>query len=182
MTTPIAIRLSIILQINQHSAVQTRPSHWQCHLAGWSDTDNGEGLVSTGNIIEKVPCWISGSEFVWFDVPLLLSPLTENFRPSFVTHIVTDSPKLLKSRHTRANSPDGIFMMALYSVSGMPTCSLSISVSFMANSDILQTSLKLIHNMTRLKDPRNTHKILFHLKDNRYSFSIEMNPGNQSTM
>lgn len=70
--------------------------------------------------------------------PLLLSPLTENLRPSLVTHIVTDSPKLLRFWQTRANSAEGIFIIALYSVSGIPTCSLSISISFMANSDILK--------------------------------------------
>ena len=37
----------------------------------------------------------------------------------------------------RWNSADGIFTTALYSVSGMPRCSLSMSISLSSKSEIL---------------------------------------------
>ena len=53
---------------------------------------------------------------LWY-LPVPSSPLAENFTPSFVQQITTDSPIWLKSRHILWNSAEGIFTTQLYSVS-----------------------------------------------------------------
>jgi len=47
------------------------------------------------------------------------------------------SPMLLRSRQMRWNSELGIFTVAAYSVSGIPRCSLSMSINFSSKSEIL---------------------------------------------
>uniref|UniRef100_A0A7C9DUG3 Uncharacterized protein n=1 Tax=Opuntia streptacantha TaxID=393608 RepID=A0A7C9DUG3_OPUST len=70
-----------------------------------------------------------------FAVPI--SPLVENLTPSLLTEITTVSPILLRSLHILANSADGILIIAWYSASGIPRCSLSMSISFISKSAIL---------------------------------------------
>jgi len=47
------------------------------------------------------------------------------------------SPKVLRLRTMRWNKPAGILTIALYSVSGMPRCSLSMSKSFNSKSETI---------------------------------------------
>merc|ERR1711935_1043165 len=46
-----------------------------------------------------------------------------------------------RSRQIRANSALGILTVAAYSVSGMPRCSESMSISFSSKSEILSWSV-----------------------------------------
>ena len=46
------------------------------------------------------------------------------------------SPKVVKSRQILENSPDGMVTSALYSVSGIPRCSLSMTISLSSKSEI----------------------------------------------
>ena len=50
------------------------------------------------------------------------------------------SPMLVRSLQMRMNSEEGILTTAEYSVSGMPRCSLSMSISFSSKSLILSWS------------------------------------------
>lgn len=50
------------------------------------------------------------------------------------------SPMVERSRQIRRNSELGIFTTALYSVSGIPRCSLSMSMSLSSKSLILSWS------------------------------------------
>jgi hypothetical protein len=70
-----------------------------------------------------------------------ISPVVANFTPSFDTEIVTVSPMELKSAQIRLNSDEGIFTVAAYSVSGMPRCSESMSISLSSKSEILSWSV-----------------------------------------
>jgi hypothetical protein len=64
------------------------------------------------------------------------SPTTENLTPSFEHEILTVSPTICRSRVMRWNSDAGILMVAVYSVSGMPRCSLSIAISRSSKSEM----------------------------------------------
>lgn len=100
---------------------------------------------------------------VTFALPM--SPLVLNFTPSFVTEMSTArggglhqrlqqadghnnrtgeaapvSPIEERSLQMRWNSAELILMVAAYSVSGMPRCSLSMSMSLSSNSEILSCS------------------------------------------
>lgn len=55
-----------------------------------------------------------------------------------------DSDSAIKSRHILCSSADGIDMVAAYSVSGMPRCSWSMSISLMSYS--LSRSVSLLSN------------------------------------
>ena len=50
------------------------------------------------------------------------------------------SPMLLRSLTMRAYSAAGMVTVALYSVSGMPRCSLSMSISLSSKSDTRSSS------------------------------------------
>ena len=63
-----------------------------------------------------------------------ISPSVENVTPSFVIVILTLSPTFDKSRQMRANSLEDNFTTASYSVSGIPKCSVSMSISLRSNS------------------------------------------------
>ena len=65
-----------------------------------------------------------------------MSPAVENLTPSLVTLMDTVSPMVAKSLQMRWNSTDGILMVTAYSVSGIPKCSLSMSMSFNSKSEI----------------------------------------------
>jgi hypothetical protein len=105
---------------------------------------------------------------------LPISPDVENFTPSLVTEITTEtretataqltktkplmtelyyrkillpvSPMLLRSLQILINSEEGMRTMAWYSESGIPRCSLSISISFISKSAILSCSVHLHEN------------------------------------
>merc|ERR1719384_443464 len=61
--------------------------------------------------------------------PAPISPLTLNLTPCFVAEMVTVSPMADRSRQMRWNSVAGISMTVSYSVSGIPSCSWSMSLS-----------------------------------------------------
>ena len=65
-----------------------------------------------------------------------MSPAVENLTLSLVTLMDTVSPMVAKSLQMRWNSTDGILMVTAYSVSGIPKCSLSMSMSFNSKSEI----------------------------------------------
>ena len=69
-------------------------------------------------------------------LPLPPSPDTENVTPSLVALMAQVSPMVDRSRMMRWNSPEDMRTVAMYSVSGMPRCSLSMSISFMLNSEM----------------------------------------------
>ena len=65
-------------------------------------------------------------------LPLPRSPLAENRAPSFVQQIMTESPRILKSRQILLNSALGILITHAYSVSGIPKCSVSKFINFIS--------------------------------------------------
>jgi len=96
-------------------------------------------LSSTGSCISMTTASSSLSTVVlcfkmMFPVPR--SPDEENLIPSFVTLIEQVSPNTPRSRMMRWNSVEGRRTLHLYSVSGMPRCSESISMSLSSNSEI----------------------------------------------
>mmetsp|Transcript_24780 Transcript_24780/g.46604 ORF Transcript_24780/g.46604 Transcript_24780/m.46604 type:complete len:203 (-) Transcript_24780:19-627(-) len=77
--------------------------------------------------------------------PVPRSPVTENLTPSLVTAMVQVSPRTWRSVMMRLNSLEGMRMVVLYSVSGMPRWSASMSMSLSSKSLIL--SWFLLSNM-----------------------------------
>mmetsp|Transcript_30942 Transcript_30942/g.78974 ORF Transcript_30942/g.78974 Transcript_30942/m.78974 type:complete len:210 (-) Transcript_30942:146-775(-) len=63
-----------------------------------------------------------------------MSPVAANLMPSLATLMLTFSPMADRSFTRRWNSAEGILTCALYSLSGMPSCSWSISISFISKS------------------------------------------------
>ena len=67
-----------------------------------------------------------------------------------VTLMDTAVPMVAKSLQMRWNSTDGILMVTAYSVSGIPKCSLSMSMSFNSEVEIfLGSSFRLRQSLTR---------------------------------
>jgi len=66
---------------------------------------------------------------------LPMSPSIENLTAFLGAEMVIVSPMVDRSRMMRWNSVADILIEALYSVSGMPRCSLSMSMSFISQSD-----------------------------------------------
>mmetsp|Transcript_85602 Transcript_85602/g.184796 ORF Transcript_85602/g.184796 Transcript_85602/m.184796 type:complete len:254 (-) Transcript_85602:24-785(-) len=93
---------------------------------------------STGSRISMTTDSSSLSTTAWFlrEIdPVPRSPEAENRIPSLVQVIVQVSPSTARSRMMRWNSAEGMRMVQLYSVSGMPRCSDSMSISFSSNSE-----------------------------------------------
>ena len=94
--------------------------------------------VSVTGSIKSTVVWSSLSTLLFCRHVMLAcptSPSVMKLMPSLLTDIVTVSPMEDRSRQMRANSADGILTVALCSVSGMPRCSESMSMSFSSKSD-----------------------------------------------
>lgn len=64
-------------------------------------------------------------------------PGNSNYKRGGWGFIIPVSPMLLRSLQILENSEDGMRTMAWYSESGIPRCSLSMSISFISKSAIL---------------------------------------------
>ena len=92
--------------------------------------------------MSMIVCSSLSTELFWRQVMFAwpMSPTVENLTPSLDTEMVTVSPMEERSRQMRWNSAEGIFTVAAYSVSGMPRCSESMSMSLSSKSEILSWS------------------------------------------
>ena len=64
---------------------------------------------------------------------------------------------LLRSLQILINSADGMRTMAWYSESGMPRCSLSMSMSFISKSAILSCSVHFHSEITTVRNKIENH-------------------------
>jgi len=84
---------------------------------------------------------------------------------------------LLRSLQILANSEDGILTMAWYSASGIPRCSLSISISFISKSEILscavrQHQIQITSKITKESDTFMKLHQYKHVNNYNYFFQI----------
>ena len=133
---------------------------WRRGRGGGGRGACGEGLTgSSASTVTFSSSLVSTELFslmVMFPEPI--SPVTENLTASFATAIVTVSPRIERSRQIFWNSPEGMVTSELYSVSGMPRCSLSITMSIISKSEIFSwLGLSNMKVTTSASCPRHEH-------------------------
>lgn len=79
------------------------------------------------------------------------------------------SPMLLRSLQILANSAEGILTIAWYSASGIPRCSLSMSISFISKSEILSCAAIHYQIGSKTANKTRTYQISFRLKTGKSS-------------